>query len=111
MARAAGPIRSQFRSTLWVTSSTANVAMPAASPERRMSGMPTRNAYSPPTTAAMTSVRAFPTCAPAIHGKRSGLTADSFSSSGSEVSAAANPPTATKLMCPNDRTPELPANT
>ena len=39
-----GPIFSQFRTMFWVIPSTANVAMPAASPERRISGMPTSKA-------------------------------------------------------------------
>jgi len=39
-----GPICSQFRTMLCVISSTAKVAIAAASPDRRISGMPTTSA-------------------------------------------------------------------
>ena len=108
--RAPGPIASQFRSTLFVITSTANVAMPAARPDRRMSATPTRNAKRPPTAAARTSEIAFPTSALAMIGKRSGLS-ESFSASGTVVRPAAKAPTATKLTCPNETTPEFPMKT
>ena len=41
--------------------STANVAIPAASPDRRMSGRPTSNAKTPATAAAIRSDGTFPT--------------------------------------------------
>jgi hypothetical protein len=45
-----------------------------------------------------------------MKGKRSGLS-ESLSASGTVVSPAANPPTATKLTCPNETTPEFPTKT
>ena len=56
-----GPIFVQLLRMLYVTPRTANVAMLAASPDKRMSGMPTSSAKTPPTAAASTSEAAFPT--------------------------------------------------
>jgi hypothetical protein len=42
--------------------------------------------------------------------KRYGIVAG-FSSTGTESTPAAQTPTAKKLMCPNERTPEFPTNT
>ena len=91
-------------------SSTANVAIPAASPDRRISGRPTRKAKSPPTTAARRSDATFPIVWSRRIGKRSGST-PVFDSSGTVRTPAANAPTATKLIWPNDSTPELPTKT
>ena len=89
--------------------STANVAIPAARPERRMSGSPTRRAKAPPTPAAITSDGTFPTVVELRKSKRYGMVAG-FSSSGTDSTPAAHTPTAKKLMCPNESTPELPTN-
>jgi hypothetical protein len=43
-------------------------------------------------------------------GKRFGST-DAFSAVGTVSTPAANAPTATKLICPNESTPELPTKT
>ena len=90
--------------------STANVAMPAARPESRMSGSPTTSAKTPPTTAAMRSEGTLPTVLEPRKWKRYGIVAG-FSATGTESTPAAHTPTAKKLMCPNERTPELPTNT
>ena len=57
---APGPIFVHSRSRLCVISSTANVAIPAASPERRMSGIPTSRANTAPTRVASASDDRFP---------------------------------------------------
>ena len=69
---APGPIFVHSRSRLWVISSTANVAIPAASPDSRISGRPTRNAKTPPTAAASTSDATLPIVWSRRSGKRSG---------------------------------------
>ena len=43
-------------------------------------------------------------------GKSSGSTPD-FDSTGIVITPEAKPPTATKLICPNESTPELPTKT
>ena len=91
-------------------SSTAKVAIPAASPDRRISGSPTRNANTPPTAAARRSEARFPIVWSRSSGKRSGST-PVFDSSGTVRTPAANAPTATKLIWPNESTPELPTKT
>ena len=50
-----GPIFCSYVSTLFVISSTAKVAMPAARPESRISGSPAANAAAAPTAAASAS--------------------------------------------------------
>ena len=91
-------------------SSTAKVAIPAARPERRISGIPTRNANTPPTAAARASEATLPIVWSRRSGKRSGKT-PVFDSSGTVSTPAANAPTATKLIWPNESTPELPTKT
>ena len=107
---APGPIFVHSRRRLCVISSTANVAMPAASPESRISGTPTRNANVAPTRAASTSEGRMPIVWSRSSGKRSGRT-PCFDSSGTVITPEANAPTATKLIWPNDSTPELPTKT
>jgi hypothetical protein len=84
--------------------------MPAARPESRISGRPTRNANTPPTAAASASEAALPMVWSRRIGKRSGRT-PVFDSSGTVSTPAAKAPTATKLIWPNERTPELPTKT
>ncbi len=91
-------------------SSTAKVAIPAARPDRRIRGMPTRKANAPPTAAASRSEATLPIVWSRRIGKRSGRT-PVFDSSGTVSTPAANAPTATKLICPNEITPELPTKT
>ena len=57
----AGPINPSYVSTLFVISSTAKVAMPAARPESRINGSPTASANTPPMTAARASDATLPT--------------------------------------------------
>jgi hypothetical protein len=95
---------------LCVISSTAKVAMPAASPERRISGSPTRNAKTPPTAAASASEVMLPIVWSRRSGKMPGRT-PVFDSSGTVITPAAKAPSATKLIWPNERTPELPTKT
>ena len=57
---APGPIFVHSRRTLCVISSTANVAMPAARPESRISGRPTTSAKAPRRAAASTSEGTLP---------------------------------------------------
>ena len=90
--------------------STANVAIPAARPDRRINGRPTRRAKTPPTAAAISSDGTFPTVVELRKSKRYGIVAG-FSCSGIESTPAAHTPTAKKLMCPKDRTPEFPTKT
>ena len=78
---APGPIFVHSRRTLCVISSTASVAMPAASPESRISGMPSTSASRPPTSAASTSDGMLPSVWSRRIGKRSGSTPD-FDSTG-----------------------------
>ena len=91
-------------------SSTANVAMPAARPESRISGRPATSAKTPPTSAASRSDGTLPTVVSERNPKRLGIVAG-FSSTATERTPAVHAPTATKLMCPNERTPELPTKT
>ena len=91
-------------------SSTANVAIPAASPDRRISGSPTRNAKTPPTAAASRSEATLPIVWSRRSGKRSGRI-PVFDSSGTVITPAAKAPSATKLIWPNESTPELPTKT
>jgi hypothetical protein len=107
---APGPIRSHSRSTLCVISSTAKVAIPAASPVRRINGNPTRNAKTPPTAAATASDARLPMLWSRRTGNRPGST-ELFSAGGTVSTPATNAPTATKLICPKERTPELPTKT
>jgi hypothetical protein len=95
---------------LCVTSSTAKVAIPAARPESRISGSPTKSAKTPPAAAPSRSETTLPTVWSRRIGKSSGST-PVFDSSGIVITPAANAPTATKLICPNERTPELPMKT
>ena len=90
--------------------STAKVAMPAARPDSRMSGKPTRSANTPPTAAAIRSDGTFPTVVELRKSKRYGIVAG-FSCSGIESTPAAQTPMAKKLMWPNESTPEFPTNT
>ena len=107
---APGPIFVHSRRMLCVISSTANVAMPAARPERRISGSPSTSASTPPTSAASTSEGTMPSVWSRRIGKSSGSTPD-FDSTGIVITPEAKPPTATKLICPNESTPELPTKT
>ena len=91
-------------------SSTANVAMPAARPESRISGSPSTSASTPPTSAASASEGIVPSVWSRRIGKSSGSTPD-FDSTGIVITPEAKPPTATKLICPNESTPELPTKT
>ena len=88
-------------------SSTPKVAMPAARPERRISGSPTRAAKVAPTAAAASSETTFPDSRSASHGKRLGRSA-LFSSAGIVSTPAVHAPTATNATWPNETTPELP---
>ena len=92
-----GPIFSQLRTMLWVIPSAANVAIPAASPERRMSGRPTTRAYRAPMPVATTSDQALPSEWSRSTGKTLGRTL-CFTSDGSVSSPAAYAPTITKLV-------------
>ncbi len=86
-------------------SSTAKVAMPAASPESRISGSPATRANAPPTAAASTSDETFPTVVSRRKWARFGMIAG-FSDFGTDSTPAVQAPTATKLMCPKESTPE-----
>ena len=90
--------------------STANVAMPADSPESRIRGAPTTSAYAPPSAVASSSDQAFETVWSRMNGNRDGRT-PGLTSAGTVISPAAKAPTATKLTCPNESTPELPTKT
>jgi len=79
-----------------VISSTANVAMPAARPESRISGMPTRNAATPPTTAARSSDSTLSTWRCCRKPARLGMIAG-FSLGGTVSTPAVHAPSATKL--------------
>jgi hypothetical protein len=103
-------MRSSYVRMLWVISSTANVAIPAARPDSRISGMPTTNAAIPPTIAAIARDVTLPVCRWTRKCARFGMIAG-FSLVGTESTPAVQAPSATKLMCPNDRTPELPMKT
>ena len=91
-------------------SSTAKVAIPAARPDSRISGSPTRKAKRPPRPAASSSDGTFPIVWSRSSGKIVGST-PFFESSGTVITPAANAPTATKLIWPNESTPELPTKT
>ena len=58
----------------------------------------------------MRSDGTFPTVVELRKSKRYGIVAG-FSASGIESTPAAQTPTAKKLMCPNESTPELPTKT
>jgi len=107
---APGPILVHSRSTLCVISSTAKVAIPAARPERRISGRPTTNANTPPTAAASANEGRLPIVWSRRNGKSS-VSTPRFDSSGTVMIPAAKAPTATKLICPNDSTPDVPTKT
>ena len=91
-------------------SSTANVAMPAARPDSRINGSPTITAAIPPTSAASRSDGTLPTVVRSRNPKRPGMIAG-FSPRGTDSTPAVHTPSATKLMWPNETTPELPMNT
>jgi hypothetical protein len=93
-----------------VISSTAKVAIPAARPERRISGSATTNAQTPPTSAARTSDVTLPVVRSRRNPARFGMIAG-FSDAGTESTPAVHAPSATKLMWPNESTPELPMKT
>jgi len=95
---------------LCVISSTAKVAIPAARPESRISGRPTRKAKTPPSAAASRSDGTFPIVWSRRNGK-SVVSTPFFESSGTVITPDANAPTATKLICPNESTPEFPTKT
>ena len=105
-----GPILCSYVSTLFVISSTPKVAIPAARPESRISGRPTANAKIPPTTAASASDATLPTFVVRRKWASPGIVIR-FWSSGTVSTPAVQAPTATKLTCPNDSTPELPMKT
>ena len=86
------------------------MAIPAESPDRRMRGIPTSSAKTPPTRAASTSDGTFPSECRARSEKRAGVIVG-FSVTGIVITPAANAPTATKLTWPNETTPELPTKT
>ena len=88
-------------------SRTAKVAIPAASPVRRMSGRPTASAKTPPATAARSSDGTLPTVACRRKPKRLGMKAG-FSPVGTDRTPAVHAPSATKLMCPKESTPVFP---
>ena len=75
-----------------------------------MSGRPTRNANSPPIPAASRSEGTLPIVWSRSTGK-SVVRTPFFESSGTVITPAAKAPTATKLICPNEITPELPTKT
>ena len=87
-----------------------NVAMPAGRPERRISGIPAMSANRPPAAAAIASDAAVEVCV-----WRSTANIDGrirfFCSTSSVRIPERYAPTATKLIWPNDSTPELPMNT
>ena len=93
----------------WVISSTASVAMPAARPDSRIKGIPTRKAKRPPATAAITSDQKFPTEWSRISPKTCGRILDFVG--GIESSPAAYAPTRKNPIWPNEITPELPMKT
>ena len=64
----------------------------------------------PPTSAARASEGTLPSVWSRRIGKRSGST-PVFDSTGIVITPEAKPPTATKLICPNESTPELPTKT
>ena len=84
--------------------------MPAARPESRISASPTTSAKTAPASAASASEDTLPTVRSRRKDARFGMIAG-FSDTGTASTPASHAPTATKLMCPNERTPELPMNT
>ena len=79
-----------------MTPSTANVAMPAARPERRISGIPTTSANTPPRTVAKASDATLPTeCSP--RNENSPGVIVGFNATGTVITPAVKAPTATKL--------------
>ena len=95
---------------LFVISSTANVAMPAARPESRINGRPTRSANAAPTPAASASDVTFPTFVWTRKCASPGMIAV-FWSGGTVSTPAVHTPSATKAMWPNETTPEFPTKT
>ncbi len=91
-------------------SSTANVAMPAAIPDSRISGSPTISATTAPSPAAITSETKLETECCAMNDHSPGSTR-CLGPVGIVITPAANAPIAAKLMCPNEITPEWPTNT
>ena len=107
---APGPILVQRRMMLCVIPSRAKVAMPAARPESRINGSPATSAKAPPRPAASASDEALSIVWWARNGNRS-VRMFGFVSVGTVISPAEKAPTATKLACPKESTPELPTNT
>ena len=84
--------------------------MPAASPESRIKGSAAASAQTPPTTPASTSEETLPVVRSRRKCARLGMIAG-FSAAGTDSTPAVQAPIATKLMCPNETTPELPTKT
>ena len=87
--------------------SSENVAIPAASPLRRMSGIAT---IRPKPAAMPPPIKSAPMNGNSVFTSHSGWSNGGrlFNSGGIVSSAAVYAPTAMKLMCPKDRTPEFP---
>ena len=90
--------------------STANVAIPAASPDSRMSGIPDEQRVHRPDAGGEqerrhVSDRVVPEQREEIRQLAR------LRVRGAVMTPAANAPTATKLVCPNESTPELPTKT
>ena len=90
--------------------STAKVAIPAARPDRRISGSPTASAKAAPTPAASASDATLPTLWVTRKCESPGIVTF-FWSCGTVSTPAVHAPTATKLIVPKERTPELPMKT
>ena len=84
--------------------------IPAARPESRISGIPTTNANTPPSAAARRSEGTLPIEWSRRIGKMV-VSTPFFDSTGTVITPAANAPTATKLICPKETTPEIPTKT
>ena len=84
--------------------------MPALSPLKRISTRPARNENTAPRPTARISDSLLDICVVARNLKRVGMDVWRVAV-GLVRSPAANAPTATKLICPNDHTPEFPMNT
>jgi hypothetical protein len=95
---------------LYVIPSTAKVAIPAARPERRIRASPTANAKTAPTAAASASDATLPTLVVTREWASPGIVIR-FWLSGTVRTPAVQAPSATKLIVPNERTPELPMKT
>jgi hypothetical protein len=96
--------------TLWVISSTANVAIPADRPESRISATPATKAYTAPIAVASANDETLPTAWSRRRGNASG-SVPVFESTGALMIPAAYAPTAAKLSWAKDTTPELPTKT